>query len=59
MEKMGRHLKVEIFEEVTVAALQTAMNDWLEALGEEAVIDIQYDHDSTTTFWAFVTYTEE
>ncbi len=54
-----RIVKVEIFEESSVADLQTEVNAWLEARDEEVLVDIDYEHDSTTTFWAFVTYIEE
>lgn len=54
-----RVLKLEILEAATAVALQTAVNDWLEARGEETLVHIEFRTDATTTFWAFITYSEE
>lgn len=54
-----RVLQVEAFEAATVAALQTAVNAWLAARGEETLVQIEFRQNSTTTFWCFITYSEE
>lgn len=53
-----RVIKVEILENATAAGLQTAVNDFLEAAGEEGLVDIEFRTDGTT-FWCFITYSEE
>lgn len=54
-----RVLKVETFEEATLAELQTAVNAWLEARGDETLVHVEFRNDATTTFWCFIIYSEE
>ena len=57
-EILARVVRVESFEESTAAALATAVNEWLAALGEERFIASEF-HTDGTTFWCFITYAEE
>ncbi len=52
-----RNVKMHHEEEVSLTLLETAVNDYLEALTEEVVWDIDYGITGST-FWAIVTYIE-
>lgn len=54
-----RVIKVEIIEAATAAGLQTAVNDFLAAQGEERLLVFDWRGDGTTSFWCHITYTEE
>lgn len=49
--------KVEVFNNADPAALQAAVNAWLEARGQESFISIQFT-ESTGSFTAYVVYTQ-
>lgn len=54
-----RNLKLETFEESNQAALQTAVNDWLVARGEEELVWIYLEAPSASQYDCFILYTEE
>ena len=60
----ARNLKVQIFDEVTEAALMTTVNDGLVCRTEEEILDISwnnlvYGSPSVEHLHCFITYTEE
>jgi len=54
----ARDIKVELFEETTLALLQDSLSEWLELREEETVIGISFEADGSTSYIAFVLYTE-
>lgn len=53
----ARVAKLKAIDAATPAALETAVNTWLQAAGEKELLEIRYQADGTT--WAaFILYTE-
>ncbi len=57
MGLLARTIKVQPFPaEANLTDLATAINEWLEARGEETFVDIRWNH---TDFSALIIYVEE
>lgn len=54
-----RNLKVKTFEETDIATLETSINDWLVARGEEDLVAIRIEAAAASQYDAFILYTEE
>lgn len=54
-----RNLKTAVFEAATANALETAVNDWLVARGEESLVRIEFSAVGSSQYNAFILYAEE
>jgi hypothetical protein len=54
-----RAVKVQSFTDTTAAALATAVNAWIAAnSGQRTMVSLVFDAVSTSSYTAFLTYTE-
>lgn len=52
-----RMLKVKTFTETSLSTLETSIDTWLEARGEEELVHVQYEIDGTN-YTCIIFYTE-
>lgn len=54
----ARDLKVAIFQAATVEDLEDDLQEWLDVGGEIVIVGIEFLSDGSTSFEAYVLYTE-
>lgn len=54
-----RNLKLKTFEEADLPTLETSVNDWLAARGEEDLVSVRIENPAASQYDVYIIYTEE